>query len=83
MPKKNVKLPLSKTHPKLAKEADGWDPSEISSESHKRLNWRCRLDHTWVASVYQRTVRNYGCPYCGNKKVLIGFNDLKTTHDPA
>lgn len=25
-----------------------------------------------------RTSRNTGCPYCTNRKVLPGFNDLKT-----
>ena len=31
MPIKKPKLSLSKTHPKLAKEADGWDPSSVTA----------------------------------------------------
>ena len=40
-PSKKEKLPLSVTHPELAKEADGWDPSEFSYGSDKKVNWKC------------------------------------------
>ncbi len=30
VPGKKEKLPLSVTHPELAKEADGWDPTAIT-----------------------------------------------------
>ena len=38
MSKKKAKLPLSKTHPKLAKEAHGWDPKTLDSSSGKESN---------------------------------------------
>ena len=83
VPKKKAKLPLSKTHPELAKEADGWDTSQITQGSVKRLSWICKYGHSWEAAVYSRvrkkTNGDYsGCPYCSHKKLLIGFNDLKT-----
>jgi hypothetical protein len=31
VPTKKEKQPLSVNHPELAKEADGWDPSEFTS----------------------------------------------------
>ena len=71
--------PLSVTHPVLAKEADGWDPSAISGGSHKSLRWKCKSGHNWNAIVKSRTAGR-GCPVCSNKKVLEGFNDLATTH---
>ena len=80
MPKKKAKLPLSKTHPKLAKEADGWDPGEFTRSSNKKQKWKCKLGHTWLGSPNKRTARGDGCPFCSGKRILVGFNDLKTTH---
>jgi hypothetical protein len=42
------------------------------------LQWKCSRGHTWKAACSSRS-RN-GCPVCGNKEVLIGFNDIFTTH---
>ena len=80
MSTKNEKQPLSVTHPELAKEADGWDPSLITQGSSKKLRWVCKQGHNWDAVIHSRTSRNDGCPYCSNRKILAGFNDLATTH---
>ena len=80
MPTKKEKQPLSVTHPELAKEADGWDPSTITRGSHKKLLWRCPIDHQYEMDVHTRTGQNSGCPYCAGRRVLTGFNDLATTH---
>ena len=77
MPKKKAKLPLSKTHPKLAKEASGWDPKSITSGSGKKIEWKCKLGHVWLTTPSHRA-RGQGCPYCSGRKLLQGFNDLKT-----
>jgi hypothetical protein len=73
------KEPLSVTHPELAAQADGWDPSAATQGSSKSMRWRCELGHTWNTSVRHR-VFGTNCPTCSNKKVLPGFNDLATTH---
>jgi plastocyanin len=80
VPNKKAKLPLSKTHPKLAKEADGWDPSSITAGSGKKVKWKCKLGHSYEAIVASRAGQNSGCAVCTGNKVLIGFNDLRTTH---
>jgi hypothetical protein len=80
MPTKKEKQPLSVTHPELAKEADGWDPSSVTQGSSKKLRWVCTNGHSWEAVVHSRSSRNYGCPYCSNQKTLKGFNDFGTTH---
>lgn len=77
---KEVKNPLSKTHPKLAKQADGWDASKVSMGSSKKLRWKCSQGHKWLTSPNTRTNQNSGCPYCSGKYLLEGFNDLATTH---
>ena len=76
------KRSLAETHPEIAKEADGWDPEAVTFGSDKKLSWKCKQGHSYITSAYKRCVRNQGCPYCSNKKVLAGFNDLFTT-DPS
>ncbi len=80
MPTKKEKQPLSVTHPELAKEADGWDPTGITSGSNKKLSWRCQSGHSYQAIIHKRASRNQGCPYCSGHRVLRGFNDLAGTH---
>ena len=69
---------LATTHPELAGQADGWDPTTVSAGSSQRRQWRCYKDHKWTTPVYSRM--NSNCPYCSNKAVLSGYNDLATTH---
>jgi DNA-directed RNA polymerase subunit RPC12/RpoP len=72
--------PLSVTHPEIAREADGWDPTSFLPFSNKKVQWRCLNGHSYVAAIYSRTAGETHCPYCSNRKVLQGFNDLQTTH---
>jgi len=67
---------ISETHPHLVSEANGWDPSLFSSGV---ASWKCSLGHVWETQISARK-DGEGCPYCANKTILKGFNDLKTTH---
>jgi hypothetical protein len=78
VPTKKEKQPLSVTHPELAKEADGWDPSQVTSGSNKKFGWICKVGHRWEAVIASRADLSRNCPYCSNKKILSGFNDLNT-----
>jgi hypothetical protein len=80
VPIKKEKLPLSVTHPELAKEADGWDPLLVTSGSNKKVAWRCTRNHSWVTSPNSRTGKKLGCPFCSGKRISVGENDLLTTH---
>lgn len=53
-------------------------PSEVAVSSNRPAWWRCELGHSYRATVASRTQRKTGCPYCAGRKVLKGFNDLKT-----
>ena len=72
---------LNTLKPKLASE---WSekneikPTEVSIGSHKKVIWKCKLGHEWIATVKSRTINRTGCPYCSHNKVLAGFNDLAT-----
>ena len=73
---------IATINPKLAEE---WNfeknfeltPNLFKSNSAKKVWWKCSQGHEWQASIASRTQRN-GCPYCSGKKVLKGYNDLKT-----
>ena len=73
--------PLSETHPVIAAEAM-FDPDTLVAGSGKRMSWKCTAHgHEWEATVNDRTGKNKnGCPVCSNRRVLVGFNDLQTTH---
>jgi len=53
--------------------------SSLTSGSNKKVWWLCQISHSYLSSVADRT-KGTGCPYCAGKKVLVGFNDLATTH---
>lgn len=67
---------LLEWHPVLN---EGVNPSEIGA-SHKKAWWLGDCGHEWEASISARTSQGVGCPICNGKKVLVGFNDLATTH---
>lgn len=74
---------LASCYPRLA---DQWHPTkngtrkpwEVSASSNRRVWWQCEKGHAWQASIYSRVLEQTGCPYCTNRKVLAGFNDLAT-----
>lgn len=53
-------------------------PCDVTPGSNKAVYWHCKLGHSYRAMIGHRTGRNSGCPYCSGKRVLAGFNDLKT-----
>ena len=54
------------------------DPSTLLSGSNKKVWWKCEKGHEWEAVISSRALFNRGCPYCSNRLVLTGYNDLKT-----
>lgn len=73
---------LLTVNPELSKE---WDyekngeltPSDVLSGSHKKVWWKCPKGHEWESIIRDR-VDGKDCPYCSNRKVLTGYNDLAT-----
>ena len=53
------------------------NPAKITLGSGKKVWWKCSKDHEWESVIGSRK-NGVGCPYCANKKVLQGFNDLAT-----
>ena len=69
---------LQSQFPEIATEAFGWDPSTVVAGTHQRKDWKCSKGHIYSSVVRNRTSRGDGCPICSGKKILEGFNDLKT-----
>lgn len=69
---------LQDSHPELAIEADGWDPADFTFGSDKSMPWKCIIGHQWTARISDRAGGKGRCPICLGKRVLKGFNDLKT-----
>ena len=75
---------LATTNPELLPEWDSENeltPHDLTAGSHKQVWWTCEEGHRWQAAPYSR-VRGSRCPYCTNRLVLAGYNDLAST-DPA
>lgn len=53
-------------------------PQEVGRASGKIVYWKCYLGHSYQSRIYNRTRSGSGCPYCANRSVLKGYNDLKT-----
>ena len=75
---------LSTLKPELARE---WNfkknkeltPNQVTCGSDRKVWWCCEKGHEWQAKVNNR-VYGRNCPYCSNKKVLAGYNDLLTIY---
>lgn len=74
---------LEVTNPEIAKE---WHPTKngnlrpymFKTYANRKFWWQCEEGHEWKASIKDRVRDHTNCPYCGNKKVLQGYNDLLT-----
>lgn len=53
-------------------------PQMITAGSSKKVWWICDKGHSWKSSVVSRTRKDKkcGCPICGNRQVLRGYNDV-------
>ena len=75
---------LQTVNPELASE---WNyerngqlkPTDVFSSASTKVWWVCEKGHEWEATVNSRSNGN-GCPYCSGRRVLLGFNDLKTAN---
>ena len=73
---------IDATNPDIAimwdyKKNGGLKPSDVTIGSGRIVWWRCEKGHSWQAAPYNVS-KGQGCPYCANRQVLKGFNDLET-----
>ena len=56
---------------------NGLTPVDVSSNSNKKVWWKCSKGHEWQA-IIQRRNKGTGCPYCSGRFAIKGQNDLQT-----
>ena len=62
------------------KNNNGKTPKDFTGKySNKKIFLICENGHSYKTSISEYT-RGRGCPVCANKQIVIGFNDLATTH---
>ena len=71
-------------NPELAKEwhptlNENLKPDMVTYGSKLKVWWLGKCGHEWDSIIHTRS-KGVGCPYCSNKKVLKGYNDLATTN---
>lgn len=54
-------------------------PRDVSFGSKVKAWWLCEKGHSWQAEVKSRAY-GVGCPFCTNRRVFPGENDLLTLH---
>ncbi|MEE6312083.1 zinc-ribbon domain-containing protein [Plantactinospora veratri] len=75
---------LASTHPELARQADGWDPTVVGFGWNAKVPWLCSKGHRWHATIVNRAVRDRGCPACartGYDQSRAGYFYLKAVRD--
>ena len=58
-------------------------PSDVVSESGKKVWWLCAHNHPWRARIQDRTLKRHGCPFCTHTKADGNYNLLKCKKDLA
>lgn len=58
---------------------NGREISSFTASSHFNAWWICPKGHEYQSPVASRS-NGSGCPICDNKVVLVGYNDMATTH---
>ncbi len=75
---------MATTHPELAKYLDsektGAQADELSGGSGRKFWWKCEKGHSTEATADSRKKNPSSCPVCTNKLVVLGVNDMATTH---
>lgn len=55
-------------------------PCDVTAFSNRKVWWQCKNGHAYTTSVSHKTSASSECPFCTNRMVLKGFNDLETKH---
>ena len=75
---------LFSVYPKLKEDWDfeknEIDPTTLLPMSNIKVFWKCKEGHSYATRISDRTSKGNGCPFCSNKRVLEGINDLATTN---
>ena len=78
---------IANTNPEVLKEWNyeknteiGITPENMTNGSSLKVWWKCNNGHDFLATISTKINQGTGCPYCSNKKILRGFNDVATMY---
>lgn len=71
---------LATTHPHLAAELVGTDPTTVRATTVTMLLWRCPNHEEPFPMTGFNRVKGLNCSYCRGLRVKAGVNDMATTH---
>ena len=75
---------LGTTHPHLRGIWSGKNKLGIENYSYGSNEiaiWKCDICHgEYQMRISEKAIKKFGCPYCNNRKLLKGFNDLATLY---
>lgn len=54
-------------------------PHDVTAQCSRQAWWVDTHGHEWRSTINNRAT-GLGCPFCSNRQLLDGFNDLATTH---
>lgn len=73
---------LGTTNPELIELWSNRNEQSIDNYSYgsnETVWWKCKSCHgEYEMRIAQKTIKKAGCPYCNNRKLLKGFNDLES-----
>ncbi len=72
---------IATTHPHLVKLfCDPEDTKKYVAGSNKKTNFICAKGHITCSQISDKIANEHSCSVCAGKTILIGYNDLATTH---
>lgn len=80
-----VREHLSVTHPRLFRELHPTKNGDLDNKKFYEgysvsLVWICEAGHEWECSPARRVQKGVKCYYCSGRKILPGFNDVRTLY---
>ena len=58
----------------------GLSPDNVGQSSNQKVWWVCPRGHSYDMSISDRSKENGQCPYCSGRRLLLGYNDLKSQY---
>lgn len=55
-------------------------PDDVAVQSNLVFWWICEKEHSWRATVSNRSALKKGCPYCTNKLPIVGETDFASQY---
>jgi Probable Zinc-ribbon domain len=68
------------THPDLSKYLVNQNDTKLSHGSNLNVMWTCSKGHLYQMSPKHKIRHPDICPVCYNRRLLVGFNDLNSSH---